>query len=116
MADTREALARALASTGITTAAELFDPASVEEGARVVYRHEGTRSLKAGGSVIAVRDLWSVTLYSARRAPAAEDAVTGALRAAGIPAGDSSSGYDDEHRLHWVEWDFELVRKPQTES
>jgi len=110
MADTRGIVAAACRASGITTAAEAFDPASVETGARLVYRHEGTRSLKAGGAVIAVRDQWSVTLYTAARAAAAEDAVADALRAAGIPAGDTSAGYDDEHRIYWVEWDFELVR------
>lgn len=110
MPDTRRTVAEACRASGITTAAETFDPASVEDGARLVYRHEGTRTLKAGGAVIATRDQWSVTLYTAARAPAAEDAVAGALQAAGIPAGDTSAGYDDEHRLYWVEWDFELVR------
>lgn len=110
MASTREAVARACRASGITTAAETFDPASVEEGARLVYRHEGVRSLKANGGVYAKRDQWSVTLYSKRRAEAAEEAVENALAEAGIPAGDSSSGFDDDHDLHWVEWDFEIPR------
>ena len=110
MPSTRSTVAEACRASGITAAAETFDPASVERGARLVYRHEGTRSLKAGGKVYAIRDQWSVTLYSKQRAEAAEGAVEDALAEAGIPCGNSSSGYDDEHGLHWAEWNFELVR------
>jgi len=110
MPSTRELVASTCRATGITTAAEVFDPASVETSARIVYRHEGTRSLKAAGKVVAIRDQWSVSLYSKRRAEAAEQLVESAFADAGIPCGDSSSGFDDEHDLHWVEWNFELVR------
>lgn len=111
MDSSRATVAAACRSTGITTAAERYDPASAERGRRLVYRHEGTRSLKASGRVAACADQWSVTLYSPSRDEEAELAVEAALADAGIPCGDSMSGFDDEHGIHWTEWDFETPRQ-----
>ena len=106
----RADIAAMFRTTGLTVAADVYEPDSADKGPHLVYRHEGTRSLKAGGRVHARIDQWSVTLYSPRRDEASESLVEGAFDAAGIPVGDSMSDYDDEFKVHWTEWDFETPR------
>ncbi len=112
MADLREIVA-ACRGTGLTVASDVYEPDSADNGPHIVVRNEGTRSLKANGTVFARVDAWSVTLYSERYDPVSQSAVERALDSAGIVAGDASSGYDDEHRIHWCEWDFETPRQAQ---
>ena len=99
----------ALAGTGLPVAEGRWEPDSAESGPHIVIRHEGTRSMKANGMAYAIADAWSVSLYSERWEPSLEDSVQGALNAAGIPC-DAAGGYDDEHGIHWAEWDFETAR------
>lgn len=105
-----EQVAAMCRSTGLTVAADYYEPDSADKGPHIVFRHEGTRSLKAAGAVYATVDQWSVSLYTARHDPVSESLVEAALAAFGVPAGDSMSGYDDERRVHWAEWDFETTR------
>ena len=95
--------------TKLPVAEGRWESDSASTGPHIVVRHEGTRSLKANGEAYAIADSWSVSLYSERWDSASESAIQSALNSAGIPC-DASSGYDDEHNIHWTEWDFETVR------
>lgn len=106
----RAEIAAMCRDTGLTVAADVYEPDSEDKGPHIVYRHEGTRCLRADGRAYAVRDSWSVTLYTKRYDPASEALVEAAFESAGLPVPDSMSGYDDEHRIHWTEWDFETIR------
>ena len=108
MADITDIVA-ILAATGLTVAEGRYEPDSLDRGPHIVVRHLGSPSLKADGKAYVRTDEWSASLYSERWEPALENAVSDALSAAGIPC-DPSSGYDDEHDVHWAEWDFETLR------
>lgn len=109
--EVRSTIFTALEEAGIPAAEDHFrEDALGALGAHVVVRHESTETLFCNGMPYHDVDEWSVTLYSPERDEAAEKKVIDALRDAGLPVGASSSAYDDEHRVHWREWDFQTVR------
>ncbi len=106
----RKIIFDALAAAGIPAAEDHFRADALgAKGTHAVVRHEGTSTLFSGGRPRAVVDEWSVTLYSPERDEEAEKALIGALGRADLPIGGSSSGYDDEHLVHWREWDFQTI-------
>lgn len=108
--EARDAMFSALETAGIPAAEDHFRADALGAmGTHAVVRHEGTKTCFAAGRPHAVVDEWSVTLYSPERDEEAERALAKALRDAGLPIGGSSSGYDDEHRVRWREWDFQTV-------
>lgn len=109
MADIEEIVALCR-ETGLPVASDRYDGDVAEKGPHIVVRHEGTRSVKAGDAVQARIDQWSATLYSELFEPSLEQLVERAFADAELPVGDSMSGYDDERRVRWCEWDFETLR------
>lgn len=108
----RSTIFSALEEAGIPAAEDHFrEDALGALGAHVVVRREGTDTLFCNGAPYMDAEHWSVTLYSPARDEATEWRVFDALREAGLPIGTSSSGYDDEHRVHWCQWDFDTLRK-----
>lgn len=111
-----EDIVAACAGTGLPVFSTRYEDDAADKGSHVVVRYEGTRAFMASGGVQARADQWSVTLYAERFEPSLVEAVEAALEQAAIPAGDSMSGYDDEHRVFWCEWDFETVREQENEN
>ena len=106
----RDAIYDALEAAGVPAAEDHFRSDALGAlGTHAVVRHEGTETLFCNGMPYHDVDEWSVTLYSPERDEAAEKKVIDALRDAGLPVGASSSAYDDEHRVHWCEWDFQAM-------
>lgn len=111
MGSTREAALALCEACGLPYAeGEYRHDAEGADGPHLVLRHEGARKLVAGGRVHERVDQWSVTLYSARRDEESELAVEAAFDACGIVPSDPYGGYDDESRVKWVTWDFEVPR------
>lgn len=108
-----ERIVAALAATGLTVAEGRYEDDSADRGPHIVVRHEGARALSMNGRTQAVADDWSASLYSQRWEPSLEDSVEAALADAGITHGGSMSGYDDEHGVHWTEWDFQTPRQSE---
>lgn len=106
----RKAIYDALEAAGIPAAEDHFRADALGAlGTHAVVRHEGADTLFCGDAAYEDVDEWSVTLYSPERDKAAEKRVVTALRDVGLPVGKGSSGYDDEHRVHWCEWDFQAM-------
>lgn len=110
MASIEEVVA-ACRETGLPVSSTRYEDDAADKGPHIVVRHEGTGVVWAGDRVYARVDQWSATLYSELFEPSLEESVERALDAAGLPAGDSMSGYDAEHRVHWCEWGFETLRR-----
>lgn len=106
----RKAIFDALATAGIPAAEDRFRADALgAKGTHAVVRHEGVDAPFCNDSAHVDVDEWSVTLYSPERDEAAEKRAVGALREAGLPVGSGSSGFDDEHHVHWIEWDFQAM-------
>lgn len=100
----------ALDSTGIPVAEDFFsEDAQGSDGSHAVLRYEGDKTVYADGSAYIQADRWSLSLYSPKRDEPAEAAIKDAMKSIGIPLGNASSGYDDEHRTHWCQWDFQTI-------
>ena len=106
----RDAIDDALEAAGVPAAEDHFRSDALGAlGTHAVVRYGGTETQFCNDSAHFDVDEWSVTLYSPERDEAAEKKVVTALRNVGLPVGKSSSGYDDEHRVHWCEWDFQAM-------
>lgn len=106
----RDDIFKALDSTGIPAAEDRFsEDAQGSDGTHAVLRHEGDRTVYADGNAYLKADRWSLALYSPMRDESAEEAIESAMRSIGIPLGNASAGYDDEHRTHWCQWDFQTI-------